>query len=125
MALVPGRATFSLTLEANEVVDDLCRRLPMAERMDAAKIGLAFAIRQTLPPAGRREPGAGAGTTWGVGSFDNDGQLRDLVRAIYPESGEDPYVLIEALMNQGLVAIRDQILAHPVNSLTELIETPG
>lgn len=124
MSFSPGRATISLTLEANEVVDDLCRRFPISERMDAGKLGFAFAIRRGFSPSARRESGGGTGTTWGVGSFDNDGQLRDLVRAILPDSTDDPYVVIEGLMNSGLLALRDDLATRHVSSLTELVDLP-
>lgn len=122
MSLNQGRATISLTQETNQIVDDLCVRFPLTERMDAAKVGVAFAIRKSLTPSGRdRESGSGTGTTWNVGSFDNDGQLRELVRALNPSTSEDLYVLLEALMNRGLLALRDLLAGRSASSLTELL----
>ena len=125
MTMQSGRATISLTADANVVVDDLCARFPFSERMDAAKVGIAHAVRAAMTPSGRdRAPGSGTGTTWNVGSFDNDGQLRELVRALYPRVEEDPYVLVEALMNRGLVALREELESRSPESLTALLSPP-
>jgi hypothetical protein len=117
-----GRATISLTADANSVVDYLCTRFELQERMDAAKIGFGFAVATGIVPSERdRVTGAGTGTTWGIGSFDRDGSLRALVTATHPDVPGDPYVLIEALMNRGLLTLRSHLEAHPAHSLNELI----
>ena len=120
-----GRTTLSLTTDTNKVVDELCDRYRITERMDAAKLGIAYGVRAGITPSTHDRPaGSGTGTTWNVGSFDPAGDLRTLVEALYPLAEGDPYVLVEALMNRGLVALRVEILSRRPLTLSAVIQLP-
>jgi hypothetical protein len=124
MATGSGRATIALTSETNLIVDELCERFAFKERSDAGKFGFAYAIRLGLTPAARGRTAGQAGptgTTWAVGGFDGDGKLRELVRAILPDSEEDPYVTLESLMNQGLTRVAEALTARRPQTLAELV----
>ncbi len=124
MALAGGRTTIALTPEADSVVDALCDRYPFRERLDAAKFGIAYAIRRDLEPTRpeRASGGGPPGTTWGVAGFDTDGKLRELVQAVFPTLVADPYVTLESLMNRGLVAIDAIIRERQPRTLAELVD---
>ena len=62
---------------------------------------MAYAIKCGI----RQGATEGAGTKWNIGSVDSDGQLRTLIGALFPETG-DPYRHIEFLMNEGLKRLR-------------------
>lgn len=68
--------------------------------LDAAKFAMAHAIKNGAL-GGRSE---GADTKWNVGSVDPNGNLRDLLAAFYPKENE-PYRLMEYLMNKGLAEL--------------------
>ncbi|RWP98759.1 hypothetical protein [Mesorhizobium sp.] len=65
--------------------------------LEAAKFAMAFAISKGVP-AGLAE---GAATKWNVGTVDADASLRAVIEALYPQTNE-PYRLVEFLMNEGL-----------------------
>ena len=85
--------------------------------LDAAKFAMAFAVDQGVQ-SGRTE---GADTKWNVGSIDPSGTLREVLVGLYPEI-EEPYRLLEYLMNQGIERLGEQgqrpdvygtLFAHP------------
>lgn len=76
--------------------------------LDAAKFAMAHAIKGDVP-VGRVD---GADTKWNVGSVDPDGNLRFLLVALYPETDE-PYRLMEYLMNKGLEELAGSESARP------------
>jgi hypothetical protein len=116
-----GRTTIALTHEANAVVDQLCDRFPFKERTDAAKFGIAYAVRTGMEPAPRGPTSGPVGSTWGVAGFDTDGKLKELVRALYDLEGQDPYVALESLMNQGLLGVGDAVALRRPQTLTDLV----
>jgi hypothetical protein len=118
-----GRTTIALNAEANAAVDVLCERFPFKERSDAAKFGIAYAVRRglSLLPGENVQAGGPSGTTWGVGGFDADGKLRELVLALYPENDDDPYVALEKLMNRGLVAVVAALAERRPQTLADLV----
>lgn len=120
-----GRATLSLTTETNAIVDLLCERFRIHERMDAAKLGVSYGVRAGIIPSTHdRAPGSGTGSTWNIGSFDPGGELRGLVEALYPDVTGDPYVLAEALMNRGLVTLNEAIARYRPATLAGLVNLP-
>ena len=64
---------------------------------DAAKYAMGLAMSLGLPVADM----PGTGTKWNVGSFDKDGQLRNLLLMLHSDATE-PYRTIENLINLGL-----------------------
>ena len=78
------------------------------EKMDAAKFAFAVAISRGATAA----PVAGAETSWNVGSFDEDGDLKALVSNLFADSGT-PYRTIEALVNAGFAMLASEIQSEP------------
>jgi len=73
------------------------------EKLDAAKFAMSVAIKSDVIPSQAEK----AGTIWNVGSFDPQGELRQLIGVFYPEC-ETPYRAIEHLIDAGLKIIDQQ-----------------
>ena len=119
----PGRVTISLTSETDAIVDELCRRFHVKERMDIARVGFAFGVRAGIMPTAHDRPlGSGTGSTWNVGTLDPGGELRSLTQALYPGNADDPYLLVESLINRGLSLLAQRVESDQPITLTELSE---
>lgn len=60
-------------------------------------------------------------TSWNVGSFDSDGEIRSLVLSLYPDV-ENPYRTVENLINKGLEEIEYKMNHEDGFDLIELME---
>lgn len=92
------RGQIGLTVEGRATVKRLQDDLNwFGEARDVGRFALAYAIREGAVPgnAGSVE------TRWAPDTFDPDGEIRALVRALYPGS-TTPIRLIESLIDQGL-----------------------
>lgn len=97
------KKTIGLTPGARIVLEKLAQSGYFQDQMAAAKFAMSYAINAGL--SGTVE---GTDTTWNVGSFDSDGELRSIIPALCGET-ETPYRAVEQLMNLGLVAIGRRI----------------
>ena len=95
--MASDKKTIGIIRESAAALASLLNAGHFESELDAAKFAMALAIRQNVP-AGSTE---GADTKWNVGSVDSDGSLRLLIEALYP-GAEEPYRLVEHLMNEGL-----------------------
>lgn len=86
----------------------LTARGRFASELDAAKFGMAYAIKLGRS-LGNVE---GAETKWNVGSLDPDGSLRSLIEGLYGPCPE-PYRAIEYLMNEGIAALGEELRTKP------------
>jgi hypothetical protein len=94
--------TIGLTDESKTTVEEV---MPyFNEQLDASRFAMALAIEEGLEPGRAKN----TNTVWNVGSFDPDGEYRDLIRALYPEI-EHPYKAIEYFTNEGFEIIDDHI----------------
>lgn len=91
------KKTIGITASGERTLTDLVSSGHFASEMEAAKFAMAYAARLDAPPPHVD----GAGTKWNVGTVDNDSSLRAVVEALYPDCDE-PYRLVEQLMNEGL-----------------------
>lgn len=66
-------------------------------QIDAAKFAMAIAIKNQIEP----NEFSGTSTIWNQGSFDPNGEIRELIRVLFPET-ETPYRLVEFYINTGL-----------------------
>jgi len=94
--------TIGVTAKNAVVLDDLVHDAKFADQMQAARFAMSVAIEAGVQP-GTVE---GATTKWNVGSFDQDGELAILLRALYPS--EMPYRLLEYLIDAGLSLLADE-----------------
>lgn len=91
------KKTLGVTAANNKVLDALATEGRFATDIDAAKFAMAHAIERGVA----RGTTDGAATKWNVGSFDNDGGLKAVIEALYPDEA-NPYRLVEHLVNEGL-----------------------
>lgn len=114
--MAEDKVTIGLTQDNKQVIEDIEDQFN--EQMEAARFAMSHAIQ-----AGQ-EPGdiENTETVWNVGSFDPDGEIRDLIRALFPEV-EDPYRAAEYLINKGLQMIGDHVEEHKEMDVLRLIRT--
>ncbi|MEM6889995.1 MAG: hypothetical protein AAF636_17930 [Pseudomonadota bacterium] len=97
------KKTIGITSGNESVLAALVTEGLFASEIDAAKFAMAHAIDLKVS----RGTTEGASTKWNVGSVDNDGTMKAIIQALYPEEAQ-PYRLIEHLMNEGLDQLRSQ-----------------
>ena len=95
------KKTIGLTPDNKEVVETLSNNFD--EQLDAARFAMSLAIKSGDEPSSIEN----AETVWNVGSFDPDGEIRDLIHALFPEN-ESPYRAAEYIIYSGLT----QVEAH-------------
>jgi hypothetical protein len=109
------KKTIGLTAGGEKSMEKLMAQGCFKDMMDAAKFAMSVAIRDGAVPAAVE----GANTIWNVGSFDSDGQIRQIIPVLYPGC-ETPYRAAEALVDQGLarlLACLDDGTFDPVSQL--------
>lgn len=108
------RTTIGLTKENKEVIQEL---MPyFNEQLDAAKFAMALSIKEEHD----LDRTTGTETVWNTGSFDPDGELRDLLSALYP-GVEKPYLAIEYFVNRGLEMLADHLDKNKQLDIPELV----
>ena len=106
--------TIGLTPGNRRVMEDIMDYFD--EQMDAARFAMSLAIKSDEEP-GQIE---NAETVWNVGSFDPDGEIRDLINALFPEA-ESPYRAVEYFINVGLQRIDDHLKENKDVDIVELV----
>ena len=108
-----------LSKEANAVAEDLVATGKFENVITAAKFALAYALKNHYDEF---DPGKYAvADSGGIGTVDKDGQLSQLLRAIYPET-DTPYIYARALMVFGLLKIGERIEAEGMPMVSTLCE---
>lgn len=119
--LSESRKTVSLSASATSSLAALKGRFPFSQDFDAARVGIAFAVAQSITPDRPAGFGPLGETTWNVGSLDPSGNLKELMRSLWPGAG-DPYMVLETLMNLGLVELGKYISENPAVRFSDLLE---
>jgi hypothetical protein len=101
--MASDKNTIGLTADGRRVLDELLATERFNNGIDVAKFAMAVAVAAGASPSSVE----GAGTVWNVGSFDEDGELRDLIQALYPDT-QTPYRAVESLVETGLAIIDKQ-----------------
>ena len=100
------RKQVGLTDDGKAAVATLTERLGwFAEAQEASRFALAYAIREGV------EEGSVTGsleTRWSADGFDPTGEIRTIIRAVYPENAT-PVRLMEHLIDEGLRRIAAQV----------------
>lgn len=120
-----SRRNIAFTLEAEEAAKRVRDRLQMPEDavLDVARVSIAFALREQLPLDRRPDLRPGSGRNYNVGSVDPPpGELRNLLLAMHPELREDPYRVLETLMNEGALKLDRKIATAEVLNLRDLLQ---
>jgi hypothetical protein len=101
---VTDKKTIGLTNSGESIMQDIMSLNYFKDMIDAAKFAMSLAINQNP----EIYPTEGASTIWNVGSFDPDGELRQLIPTFFP-SCKTPYRAVEYLIDIGLKQIYDQV----------------
>ena len=112
-----------LSKDANDIAERLVATGKFENVVTAAKFALAYALKNHFDecdPSTYSIPDS-SGSNYNVGSFDNDGKLAALLRAIYPNS-DTPYIYARALMVYGLMKIGERIEREGMPSISALCE---
>lgn len=112
----------ALTADATAAADAVKAALGLESTTDAARVGLAYALRHEL--SAEREGQAPTGSNFNVATIDTDqGDLRELVKIFYgdDEVQENPYRAIEALMSKGLVLLARHLDDGTIGSVGDLV----
>ena len=115
--MTEDKKTLGLTAANRNVVEQIMERGFFEDQIDAAKFSMSLAIKNDVKPGDIE----GAETVWNIGSFDPDGEIRDLIKALYPDT-EIPYRLIEFFINAGLELIENYFKSDKYFDLEELIK---
>ena len=110
--------TIGMTPENRSVMDKIIRRNLFDEQMQAAKFAMSLAINADIEPG----QAVGTDTSWNVGSFDREGEIKNLLSALYPDN-DTPYRLAEHLINSGLELVGRHFGERQDIVMTELIKT--
>jgi hypothetical protein len=112
----------ALTLEASSAAEQVMNRLNLAVKVDAVRIGLAYAIRHRLP-LDRTDWGRPGGTNYNVATVDTgEGIFRDLIPIFYDtlEASSTPYTIMETLMNKGVLLLKQHLDDGTLVGLSDL-----
>ena len=100
------RKQIGLTDDGKAAVAQLTDKLGwFDEAQDAGRFALAYAIRGGVEPG---ETGTPVETRWSPDLFDPSGEIRALLRAMYPDTAM-PIRLMEYLIDEGLRRIAAKI----------------
>ena len=111
------RKQIGLTDEGKAAVALLTDKLGwFAEAQEAGRFALGYAIREGVEPGFSAAP---VETRWSPDLFDPSGEIRGLLRAMYPETPM-PVRLMEYLIDEGLRRITAKVDAGEENPLTYL-----
>lgn len=110
-----------LSKKANEVADKLVSTGKFEDVKTVAKFALAYAIKNHFDEFDPKTYVItdSDGSNYNVGSFDNDGRLSALIRAIYPDV-DTPYIYARELMIFGLLKIGELIDKEGIPTVYEM-----
>jgi hypothetical protein len=112
-----------LSKEANDVAESLVATGKFENVITAAKFALAYALKnhfEGFDPSKYSVADSG-GNNYNIGTVDKDGQLSQLLKAIYPET-DTPYFYARALMVYGLLKIGEHIETEGMPTISSLCE---
>jgi len=116
--MAEDKKTIGLTEANKKVMDDLVEKAGFKQDMDAAKFAFSFAVSRGKEPG----PVEGVGTIWNVGSFDEGGDLKALMRNLFPNV-DAPYRALESLMNTGFAMLAEETKKNPGLRVDDLLKT--
>jgi hypothetical protein len=112
------KKTIGLTPAGEKVMQHLMDLGYFKDMMDAAKFAMSLAIRDGATPSSIE----GASTIWNVGSFDSDGQIRQIILALISDC-DSPYRAVESLIDHGLQSLFADLQAGRFLNPLAMIDT--
>lgn len=112
-----------LSKEANDIAETLVETGKFENVITATKFALAYVLKnyfEEFDPGNYAVSDSG-GNNYNIGTVDKDGQLSQLLRAIYPGL-ETPYIYARALMVYGLLKIGELIETNGMPAVSSLCD---
>lgn len=91
------KKSVGLTPETQAILSEIEQTGWFVEGQDIARFAFAYAIKQGVVEGTTKN----TDTRWAVGNFDESGEIRAVLAALYPQCDE-PVRLLEHLVNEGL-----------------------
>lgn len=116
----------AFTTEASNAADTLCERFGLPQKVHAARLGIAYAIREGAS-LDRRDWNTG-GSNYNIATLDTPArEFLALIPAFYddPEVLRNPYRAIETLMSKGVLSLLEAVERGDVLTYQELVAEPG
>lgn len=102
--MTTDKNTIGLTASGREIMDKVMEKDCFKDQMDVAKFAISLAINSNINIDIKKASLEGTKTSWNIGSFDPEGELKSLISAIYPHITTQ-YRFIECLIDAGLIII--------------------
>lgn len=100
------RRQIALTHDGKATLDMLTQNLGwFGEEQEAGRFALGYAVREGVEPG---QAAGGVETGWSTDGFDPTGEIRNLLRAMYPDN-TTPVRLMGYLVDEGLRRISAKI----------------
>jgi hypothetical protein len=116
------RRNIAFTRAGEDAAHRVQEKFRLPDLLDAARLSVAYAVRESLPAQRRQDFGPTNGSNYNVGSVDPAGELRDLIMAVYPNLAEDAYRIVETFMTDGAIVLDGRISRGEILSLSDLLE---
>lgn len=100
------KESVGLSAASQERITDLEAKGWFGEAADIARFCMAYAMRAKVGVGSTEQ----VETRWAAGNFDKTGEIRALIRVLYPDC-ETPVRQMEHLVNEGLRMIHDLVSA--------------
>lgn len=118
-----GRVNIAFTRHVEPAVRRLQEAFHLASLLDVAKLAIAYALREDIPLERPGDFATASGVNYNIGSIDPQGELRSLLLALHPELADDPYRVLETLMNEGARRLDGELSAASILTLRDLLQT--
>jgi hypothetical protein len=112
------KKTIGVSPGGEEVLRQVGGGKPFQTDLDAARFAVSLALASGPWPPPRVE----TGTKWNVGSFDPGGQMK-VVLELLRGPVEEPYRVLEALLEVGLQHLAKHLQVHGALDLEVLLES--
>ncbi|MDX2618596.1 MULTISPECIES: hypothetical protein [Streptomyces] len=117
----------ALTLDAERMADSLAENLPVTDRMDLARLGFAYALKNELPVERGVDFGPRRGSNYSVAGIDPGGRMAAVVAVFYRDQDvvKEPYRVIETLMNKGLLLLGQHLSEGLIGNVSDVMSDEG
>jgi hypothetical protein len=114
------RRTIGLTPANQATLSEIEERGWFLEGQDIARFAMAYAIKNKTPEGTTTE----TETRWAAGNFDDTGEIRMLLAALYPTCST-PVRLMEHLVNEGLQMLAPRIRSADIGPAELMTDDSG
>lgn len=110
----------AVSLEASQAADDIMETGLFRDKVDVLTFAAGYMIKNHVDdfdPSAYR-PADSDGSNFAAGTYDPNHEWEILIRALYNDT-ETPYLYLRALMDQGLLELKQKMNSDPAYSITQ------